>query len=317
MLFATGRCDRSDCKSDFAECIVPYRILVDHKPAGCRTGETPKMHLLRIVTMLVALASLWSTAWAGGREVNERAARKACLTGDFSKGVDILVELFLDTKDINYIFNQGRCLEQNRRYEDAIGRFREYLVKGTALSREEREEAERHISVCLSYSGKDVANQASVAEAHKPGQGSTPNASSEASNPGTALINSPPVVTAESAPPAGQNSRGATLRATGIVVASVGVVGVATGIILNVKVNSMSSDLEKQYNYTRSVDSTRQTYKTVGWVGYGAGAVGIATGAVLYLLGWTKGEQRGGLNLALAPAITVGSAGATLSGAFQ
>jgi hypothetical protein len=57
----------------------------------------------------------------------ERAARKACLKGDYGKGVDILADLFVDTKDPTYIFNQGRCFEQNRRYEDAIGRFEEYL----------------------------------------------------------------------------------------------------------------------------------------------------------------------------------------------
>ena len=46
----------------------------------------------------------------------------ACLSGDYTKGVAILSELFVDTKDPTYLFNQGRCFEQNRRYDDAIAR---------------------------------------------------------------------------------------------------------------------------------------------------------------------------------------------------
>jgi hypothetical protein len=32
----------------------------------------------------------------------------ACLSGDYTKGVAILSELFVDTKDPTYLFNQGR-----------------------------------------------------------------------------------------------------------------------------------------------------------------------------------------------------------------
>jgi hypothetical protein len=88
-------------------------------------------------------------AFAASRQPRERAARKACLTGDPAKGVSILADLFLDTKDPTYIFNQGRCFEQNRKYEDAIARFEEYLVTANAvLSREDREAAEKHIATC-------------------------------------------------------------------------------------------------------------------------------------------------------------------------
>jgi len=85
------------------------------------------------------------------REAQERAAKKACLVGDPSKGVEILADLFIDTNDPTYIFNQGRCFEQNRRYEDAIARFREYLLKAKQASPEERADAEKHIADCQSY----------------------------------------------------------------------------------------------------------------------------------------------------------------------
>jgi hypothetical protein len=84
---------------------------------------------------LIPAALLLSSSQAAaskrpGRQTKERLAQKACLAGDPAKGVEILAELYVDTNDITWIFNQGRCYEQNRRYEDAIGRFREFLVKG-------------------------------------------------------------------------------------------------------------------------------------------------------------------------------------------
>jgi hypothetical protein len=89
---------------------------------------------MRISTILLFAASVLclvpQPGFAAGYQAKERAAKKACLTGDPEKGVAILADLFIDTDDLAYIFNQGRCYEQNRRYEDAIGRFREYLVKG-------------------------------------------------------------------------------------------------------------------------------------------------------------------------------------------
>jgi hypothetical protein len=56
----------------------------------------------------------------GDRQAQEKAARKACLTGDYATGVSILADLFVESKDPLYIFNQGRCMEQNSRYKDAI-----------------------------------------------------------------------------------------------------------------------------------------------------------------------------------------------------
>src|ERR1035437_1796518 len=90
---------------------------------------------------LVSLSVSTSPAAAAGKhggeskQSQERAARKACLTGDYAKGVAILSDLFIEYRDATFLFNQGRCFEQNRRYEDAIARFEEYLtVPGGNLS---------------------------------------------------------------------------------------------------------------------------------------------------------------------------------------
>jgi tetratricopeptide (TPR) repeat protein len=88
------------------------------------------------------------------KESKERAAKKACLTGDPVKGVELLTDLFIDTNDPTYIFNQGRCYEQSNRYEEAIGRFREYLRKAKSAPAAERAEAEKHIADCQALSEK-------------------------------------------------------------------------------------------------------------------------------------------------------------------
>lgn len=80
-----------------------------------------------------------------GRAAQERAARKACLLGDFEKGTETLADLYLDTKDPTHIYNQGRCYEQNGQNAQAILRFREYLRKATNLRASDVEAIETKI----------------------------------------------------------------------------------------------------------------------------------------------------------------------------
>jgi hypothetical protein len=261
------------------------------------------MRILQLTALTVTVAFISCPAWAGEREARERAARKACLTGDYAKGVELLADLFLDSGNITYIFNQGRCLEQNHRYEDAIARFREYLVKGVSLSAEERADADKHIAVCQSYTPHaepEKAASATVLENGVPGAASAPLATSEV---------------ASRAVPTEQAGR--KLRIGGVVVASVGAAAVVTGVILNLKVNSMTNDLEQRYAYNRSTDSTRENYKTLGWIAYGVGGAAVATGAVLYMLGWSQGKAaRVDNTVWLTPSLAPGAAGMTMAGTF-
>jgi hypothetical protein len=94
------------------------------------------------------------------------------------------------------------------------------------------------------------------------------------------------------------------------VVGALGAAGLATGLVLNLKANGMSSDLEKEYD--PGVDSTRKRYKTGAWIGYGAGAACLAGGVVLYSLGVWRGKQA----VALVPTVGPDMAGTALLGAF-
>ena len=262
----------------------------------------------------VILASLCllaqQAAAANSKQANERAAKKACLSGETEKGVRLLAELYVDTNDVTYIFNQGRCYEQNRRYEDAIGRFREYLTKGEdRLSEDERAAAKKHIDTCESYLPKPEPRSPLVPE---PASSAPTIQTPPPAGPAPEL---PAAAVASTAQQPDQNA-GSGLRIAGIIVGSLGVAALGAGVALNLKVNSMSTDLEKPNNFNRDTESSRKNYKTLGWIGYGVGAACLAGGSVLYFLGWHSGHSPAQTSVALVPTLAPDSAGALLTGAF-
>jgi hypothetical protein len=262
--------------------------------------------------MLVAAAP----AVAASRDTQERTARKACLKGDYAKGVDILSDLFVETKDPTYIFNQGRCFEQNRRYEDAIGRFEEYLrVPDTRISSDDRTLAEKHISDC-----KDKLPHERVESGAQPSpQPILPLGGTNVSLPETSSQIKPSSesntsVTTRPAPQPAERRWG--LLATGIVTGVVGLGAVVTGLVLNLKANQMATDMEtKPGNYSTGTENNQKTYKTLSMAGYGVGAACVVAGAILIGVG-ARTRAIPSADVALVPAIDVNQVGAMLTGAF-
>src|SRR5450759_1222287 len=187
-------------------------------------SRTLRSLILKAVIVVVPMLLAAAPAAAANRQAQERAARKACLNGDYAKGVDILTDLFVDTKDPNYIFNQGRCFEQNRRYEDAVGRFDEYLRAAQEdLKPEDKASAKKHLADCKEKLAEERANSpthpALLASppAVAPPQASRPEPSPE---PSTSII-------AEPAPQqAAPSTGGRVVLTAGIITGVVGVVGV-------------------------------------------------------------------------------------------
>lgn len=267
---------------------------------------------------ILALVSVTAPASAASRDTRERTARKACLKGDYTKGVDILTDLFVETKDPTYIFNQGRCFEQNRRYEDAVGRFEEYLrVPDANLSSEDRALAEKHIADCKDKLPRERADSVN----QPPPQPLLPQAPSSASPANDVRASGP---APESATPAVaepvslpvRTERSTGLLAAGIVTGAVGVGAVVTGLLLNLKVNQMATDMQsKPGDYSTARENDQKSYKTLSMVGYGVGAVCVAAGAVLIGFGARTRAIPSG-DVALVPAVGVDQVGAMLTGAF-
>ena len=291
-------------------------------PANRRRQIVPKTtvcHCLRYSALLFPYLLAVQVAQAGAKDnkdtqdSKERAAKTACLSGDYAKGVAILAELYVRTNDPNHLFNQGRCFEQNGKYSEAIIRFREFLLKNTDAGNTSDGLAEKHIAACQALLDKDkdsTATTHAVAPIQAPAL-----VQSSAEHP--ALTG--PAANAAAALPTPENARpttaapGSGLRIAGIATLAVGVAGIAGGIVLNLKANSLADEIETTKPYQRSKENSRASYETLGWVGYGLGAACLAGGAILYYLGYGK-DQRA--SVAFLPTAAPGAAGAVLQGAF-
>jgi hypothetical protein len=275
-------------------------------------SRTHRSFLFKAASIVVPLLLAAPPAIAASRQAQERAARKACLNGDYAKGVDILSDLFVDTKDPTYIFNQGRCLEQNRRYEDAIGRFDEYLRDSQGeLKPADKAAAEKHRSDCKEKLAEERSTSPTQpAPLLSPAVPSIVPKPEPAPEPPTSIVVEP--APQQTAPPTG----GRGLLTAGIITGGVGAIAVAGGVVLNLKANSTISSMETGVGaYSTSKDNEQKTYKTLAWVGYGVGAACVATGAVLIGFGIKSGTSSS-TNVALVPAVGPGHMGAVLTGGF-
>jgi hypothetical protein len=244
------------------------------------------------------------------RQSQEKAARKACLTGDYNNGVSILADLFVESKDPVYVFNQGRCLEQSSRFKDAIARFEEYLRMGETakLDPADRAAAQKHIEEC----------KAKVADEDKAQVAAPQPLAQPMSQPMAQPVPQPDATTRSALQPKAEPAQsGHGLLVGGIVTGAVGVAAVVAGVAFNLKANSMVDDMQTTVDaYTSSKNSSQETYKTLAWVGYGVGAACIATGAVLIAIGASRRGSSGQTDVALLPALGPGQAGVLLRGGF-
>ncbi len=278
--------------------------------SGPMVGWRP-MAFLRapLVLVLVTLAFAGSVSAADGAKskgAREKAAKKACSVGDFQKGVDILGDLFVETNDFNYVYNQGRCYQQNTKFEQAANRFREYLRKAKDLSDNDRAEVDRQVSECET----SLARAAQVAP---PPVTAAPPTVVRAETPAPAPEPATPEVATKPTPPPSDGSQGKGLRTAGIICAVVGLAAVGTGVGLALKTQSITSDEKKSGGATPSQENERKSLITWGWVSYGVGAAAVATGAILYIVGWPSDQST---NVALLPLLGPDGASVMLKGKF-
>jgi hypothetical protein len=261
----------------------------------------PKGRLWCLAAAALAVL-LPGVAAAGKLEPQERAAKKACMTGDPAAGVSILADLFMDTGDATYIYNQGRCWEQNNRCEDAIARFREYLRKATNLSTTDRAEVDRHVADCQAL----VAAKAAPAPA-PPAALPAPTVAP----PPPALPVQPEQLVAVPTAPAESSGRG--LRIAGITCGVLGLASIGTGVYFYTQAVSYSDKVAKQPVRNPSDESAGKNAETMQWVFYSAGGAAVATGAVLYWLGRRSAADSA---VVVAPLVGPGMAGLSAQGAF-
>jgi tetratricopeptide (TPR) repeat protein len=262
------------------------------------------------IAILIAMFSFWgsanalsATAKPASRQSMERAAKKACATSDYQKGIDILADLYLDTNDAVYVYNQARCYQQNSRQAQAIDRFREYLRKAPDLTDAERADVEKHIAECESLLPKTPPEPTVVPREPPPVQPvSQPSAS-----PAETLA----------APSTVPVSSGSGLRVAGLVTSGIGLAAIATGVVLAAQTHSLTNDIQNSESGSyASKESRRASYETWGWVSYGVGAAAVATGAILYVVGRSSGGSSPRTEVSLLPTFVPGEARLILRGGF-
>lgn len=255
-----------------------------------------RLEHLAFVT-LVLLTATQAQANGDSRQAREKSARKACITGDVPKGIDILGDLFVETGDINYVFNQARCYQQNHRWEEALDRFTEFRRKVRKLSAEEEAELEGYIADCKTQIEKtkpsphDVGATTGVSVSPP----TPPSTGPERAEASSLRKEAAGVSTSAGARP------GAALRTAGIVVSAVGVAAIAGGVAMALKTQSLVDTMKKS-GYDSGQDSSRRSYETWGWISYGVGAAGLLAGATMYLIGALSRQDAGSLTkISFAP----------------
>jgi hypothetical protein len=262
--------------------------------------------------LALAGASVPAAAAPRTREARETEARKACAAGRVEAGIEILAELLTEYSHPNYIYNQGRCYQQNGKAEQAISRFKEYLRAAQDIPAADRERVERFIKELeteLQAAAPPVATPPPTTE-------TGPTVPEPAPPPAE---RKPPAEVSRTAPPA---ARGTGLRTAAITLGVVAVAGLTTGIVSSLRVQSLENEVATaRVGQFSGVQLNQQqerarTFETLQWIGYGVG-VAAAAGAVacLVLDSGPPGESASGVRLigTLGPG---GRPGLVLAGRF-
>ena len=219
--------------------------------------------------LLHGLARSASAQQNDGEAVRVKAAKKACALGDYERGAEILADLFVATEEIVYVYNQGRCYQQNN-----------------LLTKAQRAEVDQNIAEC-----EEALRKAPPPPA-PPLPGSAAPASSEPPTPISmplpkAEAQPAPAASPQETPPpqtSASDDSGRGLRKAGLVLGGVGVAAIGAGVFCTLKTRNISSN-ETKHGATPQQEDERKRYETWGWVSYGVGATALATGVLLYLLG--------------------------------
>jgi hypothetical protein len=290
----------------------------------------------RILVVGFALVTIWtSSAFGQVQDAREIRARKDCLTGKFESGVALLAQLFAETGNRNFVYNQARCYEQNARADDAVNRFREYLRVAKGISAEDKADVERHIAECrLLQAEQDRKVTPPPSASPQLSALGTPGNDPGSPAVGAAIAPQVSAAPAHETPPVGENASmdremlvrplthdnsGSAFRITGAAMGGVGIAALATGGIFSLLVKSTQDQVEAdagKRNYSSSLDSRGRSYETLQWVSYGVGAGLVLLGGAFYIVGHRAGARTESPSIALVPGLVNGKGSLALQGRF-
>jgi hypothetical protein len=236
-----------------------------------------------VVVRLLALIPLGLPATAVAAQPAEdprpREAKAACAAGEIQKGIRLLADLYADTEDLNWVYNQGRCYQQNGWADEAIERFQEYLRRAPDIPPAERAEVERFI-----------------AELETRRQRRSPDVTVPvAPSPVAAAAGSGPQL--QATPARAPDPLQRRLAIAAVTFGAAGGVALVAGLAFGSKVRSLEKEVEgwnglpegavQPQDYWDRQRSARR-YEIGQRVSYSLGALALAGGGACLYLGWRR-----------------------------
>jgi len=258
-------------------------------------------HLMACLILVPALGQ----AQEARQDPRVANAKTACAAGDVKQAIHLLAELYTETNDPIWVFNQGRCYQQNNLFPQGVARFKEFLRKNTNGPVEDSREAQQYIDEMEAEMRRQEA------------AGVAPPVASPVPVAAVAPVS---IQIPQPQAPGPQAGRG--LRRAGVAVLALGGASLAAGVVFALLMRQAQSDIEARtksgpvpYSTVSEKFSDGRTYEDLQWVGYGVGVSAAITGGVLYYLGARKAREAAAATL-VAPLAVAGGAGAILYHAF-
>jgi len=215
--------------------------------------------------------------------------------------------------------NLGACYYYLHRPDPALSNLREYLKRKADITAEDRAEVEGWIAEMEKLQKQPAAaTSAEPVVVATPPSPVTPAPVAVAASPALPAATAPiaqaaAAETVASGPAPAPTSDGRTLRIAGMATGAAGLVAIGTGIYFYTRATSLSDKITNSKNSSASDFASGKSAETMQWVFYSVGVAALATGSILYYLGWRDASPG---QTAIAPMAGPGLAGIAAQGAF-
>ena len=294
--------------------------------AGRETQErdpgrmAPRLKLVWLVLALSTVAAnlprLESAALAAGLDPKGEATAKEASglyrQGLYEDAAKLFAKLTVDYPDMP-IFERslGACFYYLRKPEPALSNLRNYLVHRQDIPADDKAVVDRWIGEMEKLAAQNAAVPVApppTAESPRPQPDARPVPPQAQPIPPTAQ---------ESVVSTGQQASGTTkgsgLRIAGITCGAVGLASIGTAVYYYTRATSLSDKVTGANPASLSDYQAGKDAQTMQWVFYSVGAGALATGAVLYLLGYSQASSA---EVGLAPMLGPRTAGLSARGGF-
>jgi tetratricopeptide (TPR) repeat protein len=274
------------------------------------------------VLVAVTLGGFAPTAEADNRRATAKAhyetATRLYDIREYDKALLEYKSAYLAQPDPAFLFNIGQCYRKLGQNQQALNFFQEYLKKASAddPNRSQVEARVRDIEAEAKLQAEAAQAPAApvparevVQPAPEVVQPAPPPAPAAVIAPTSAAASVEQAVPVSATPPA--SGRG--LRIAGMACGAAGLVSVGIAIYYYSRARSLSDSVTNSQHPKASDDQAGRDAQTMQWVFYGIGGGALATGTLLYVLGWPPRES--GRTVA-TPIVGPGLVGISAQGTF-